>query len=114
MVFDSSSDRLIMMYVTCDSVKQAEDIAAHLMGKKLCGCVNIYPEMQPMFFWPPKSGKIDKSKEVVLIVKSVESKLKSIEEEIKKVHTYDIPCIITIPTIAVNDEYYNWLIGEME
>ncbi|MBI5358780.1 NUDIX domain-containing protein [Candidatus Amesbacteria bacterium] len=31
----------------------------HLMEKRLCACVNIFPNMLPMFWWPPKENKID-------------------------------------------------------
>jgi len=65
---------MLVCYITCESVEQAKKIGKHLMNKKLCACVNIFPEMQPMFFWPPKSGIIDESKEVVLIAKTVECK----------------------------------------
>lgn len=114
MKFNQEKDSMILVYVTCDSVKQAEEIAEKIMNKKLCACVNIFPEMQPMFFWPPKTGKIDKSKEVVLILKSVLSKYDELEKAIAEAHTYDIPCIFAIPVIAVADSYYNWLVGEME
>jgi len=105
---------MILVYVTCDSVEQAEDIGEKIMRKRLCACVNIFKEMQPMFFWPPKSGNIDKSKEAVLILKSVKSKYRAIEKEISHLHTYDVPCIFAIPVISVADKYFDWLKGEME
>ncbi len=105
---------MILVYITCDTVKQAKEIATHLMGKKLCACVNIFPEMQPMFFWPPKSGKIDESKEVVLIAKTIESKYDLLEKEVIKIHSYDVACIFSIPVTHVAKSYYKWLVGEME
>lgn len=114
MKFSQNDDHMILVYVTCDSVKQAEEIGEGVMKKKLCACVNIFENMQPMFFWPPKSGKIDKSKEVVLILKSVKSKYDQIESEVKNLHTYDVPCIFALPVVAVVDPYWEWLNGEME
>ena len=105
---------MILIYVTCESIKQAKQIAKHLMKKRLCACVNIFPNMTPMFFWPPKSGKIDKSKEVVMIIKSLESKYKTIEKEIIKIHTYDTPYIIAMPVKFVTKKYFNWLKGEIK
>lgn len=105
---------MLLVYITCDSVEQAKNIAKHLMDKKLCACVNIFPEMQPMFFWPPKSSVIDESKEVVLIAKTIEDHYAELETEVAKVHTYDTPCIFAIPVVHVNKKYYDWLVGEME
>lgn len=105
---------MILCYITCDSVQQAKEIGKHLMGKRLCACVNIFPEMEPMFFWPPKSGKIDESKEVVLIAKTLESKYALLEKEVAKIHTYDVPCIFSLPVTHVSKKYYDWIVGELE
>lgn len=98
---------MLVVYITCDSVKQAKDIGRQLMKKKLCACVNIFSEMEPMFFWPPKSGIIDESKEVVLLAKTIESKYKLLEDEVSKIHTYDVPCIFAIPVHYVAKPYYD-------
>lgn len=105
---------VLLVYITCESVKQAKQIGKHLMDKRLCACVNIFPEMMPMFFWPPKSGTIDESKEVVLITKTIESKYQELEDEVHKVHSYDTPCVIAIPTQHMSKKYYDWLIEELE
>lgn len=116
-------DDLILIYTTWESVKQARDAGKKLLEKRVCACVNIYPEMHPMFFWPPKTnkqslasyaGKIDESKEVVMIVKTLKSKYKELEKEIYKIHTYDVPCIIAIPTYKVNKDYLDWIKGEIK
>lgn len=105
---------LLLVYITCDSLDEARKIGRHLMGKRVCACVNIYPDMQPMFFWPPKSGVIDESKEVTLIAKTIESKYEALEREVIQIHSYDTPCIIAIPTTHVTKKYYDWLKGELE
>lgn len=105
---------MLLVYMTCDSVEQAKDIGKKLMEKKLCACINIFPDIKPMFFWPPKSGKIDESDEVAMIVKTTESKYKELEEEIYKTHPHDTPCIIAIPTEHVGKKYYDWLVSELE
>ncbi|HEX7017692.1 MAG TPA: divalent-cation tolerance protein CutA [Patescibacteria group bacterium] len=105
---------MLLVYITCNDVQQAKSIGKHLMDKKLCACVNIFPEMQPMFFWPPKSGTIDESKEVVLIAKTIESKYEALENEVHQVHSYEVPCVFAIPVKHVASKYYDWLVGEME
>ena len=105
---------MILVYITCDSVEQAKNIAKILMNKKLCACANIFPDMQPLFFWPPKSGKIDESKEVVLIAKTIESKYQALEDEVHKIHTYEVPCVFAIPVKQVAKKYYDWLVGEVD
>jgi periplasmic divalent cation tolerance protein len=105
---------LLMCYITCESVEQAKEIATHLLKNKLAGCCNIYPDMLPMFLWPPKSGMIDESKEVTLIAKTVERKYEALEAAVTKIHSFDTPCIIAIPVKHVSKKYYEWIVGEME
>lgn len=107
-------DELLLVYTTWESEEQARNAGKHLLNKRVCACVNIYPEMHPMFFWPPKENKIDGSKEVVMIVKTLKNKYDELEKEIYKIHTYEVPCIIAIPTYKVNKDYFDWIKGEME
>ncbi len=105
---------LILVYTTWGSTDQAKKAARELLNKRVCACVNIYPQMEPMFWWPPKENKIDESKEVVMIIKTLEEKYEELEKEIYRIHTYDTPCIIAIPTYKVNKDYYEWIKGEIE
>ena len=105
---------LLMVYITCTSLEQARQIGLHLLEKRLAACINIFPEMQPMYFWPPKTGHIDEGKEIVLIAKTNESKYGLLEKEIYKIHTEEIPCIIALPVKHVGKKYYEWLIGELK
>jgi len=104
---------LILIYTTWESVKEARKAGNHLLKKRLCGCVNIFPEVYPMFWWPPKKGKIDESKEVVMIIKTIKSKYEEVEKEIYKIHTFDTPCIIALPVYKVNKDYYMWIKDEI-
>jgi len=104
---------MILVYVTCESVKQAKQIGKAILKKRLATCVNIFPEMQPIFWWPPKENKLDESKEVVLIIKTIEKKFKEIEKEILQLHTYETPCIFSIKVNKVHKPFLDWIEGEI-
>jgi len=107
-------DELILVYTTWESEEQARKAGQHLLEKRLCGCVNIFPEMIPLLWWPPKENKLDGTKEVLMIIKTLKRKYEALEKEIYKIHTYDVPCIIAIPTYKVNKDYFDWIKGEIE
>lgn len=107
-------DDLILIYTTWESTRQAKAAAKHLLKKRLCGCVNIFPEVNPIFWWPPKTNKLDESKEAVMFIKSLKNKYSEIEKEIYKIHTFETPCIIALPIYKVNKDYYNWIKGEIK
>jgi periplasmic divalent cation tolerance protein len=105
---------LLMVYITAEDVAEAKEVGRHLLEKRLAACINIFPNMEPMFWWPPKAGKIDESKEVVLIAKTVEAKYRELEAEVHKIHSFDTPCVIAIPVKHVAKKYYDWLVSELE
>lgn len=104
---------ILLCYITCESIDQAQRIGKHLLAKHLCACINIIPSMQSAYFWPPKSEKIEEANEVILIAKTIESKYQALEDEVHRIHTYNTPCVIAIPATHVSKKYYDWLLGEL-
>jgi periplasmic divalent cation tolerance protein len=97
----------ILIYITNPTKKEANKIAVSLLNKKLIACGNIFPT-ESIYHW---KGKVINKKEFVLIVKAKESYFKKIKEEVEKIHSYEIPCIIKIQA-AGNKKYYKWLIEQ--
>lgn len=104
---------MIVIYITCDSVDQAKKIGKHLLEKRLGTCINVFPKMEPMYWWPPHENKLEEGPEVVLLVKTLDKKFDEIEKEVKKVHTYETVCVFAIPIAHVSKEYYEWIKGEI-
>ncbi len=100
---------MILVYIVCSNENEAKNIAEKLLKKRLCACVNILDKMKSMYFWPAKSGKIEKSTETILLVKTIKEKYFQINKEILKIHSYDIPCIFSIKIDEVDSKYYRWL-----
>ena len=94
----------IFIYVTTKDEQEANRIAEVLLEKKLIACANFFP-MKSMYHW---DGKIEKGKEFVLILKTKEEKFKEVKEEVKKIHSYDVPCIIKIK-VEVDEKYGEWM-----
>ncbi|MFH1510712.1 MAG: divalent-cation tolerance protein CutA [Candidatus Woesearchaeota archaeon] len=95
---------MIMVYVTCKDKKQAHLIARKLLDKRLIACANIFP-IDSIYRW---KGKLVSENEVALLAKSTRQKYKAIQSEVKKLHSYEIPCIEMISTKAIN-EYEKWV-----
>ena len=104
---------MILIYVTCASVEEAKRIGRALLTQRLCACVNIIDKANPLFLWPPKSGKIDESQETILLVKTLEKKYHDVEREIIALHSYETPCIIALPVLHVAKKYLRWLKDEI-
>lgn len=105
---------IILVYIPCKSTEQAKSIGTHLLKERLCACINIFPEMNSLYFWPPASNTLEEGNESVLLVKTTKELFKALEEEVTKIHTYTCPCIMAIPTEEINKPYYDWLKGELK
>lgn len=94
----------IIVYVTNKNLKQAKKIAGHLLEKKLIACANFFP-IKSSYWW---KGNIENDKEIVSLLKTKKKNWKKIKTEVKKIHPYEIPCIIKLD-VKVNKEYKNWI-----
>lgn len=97
---------LTIVYIPCKNKKEAEKIAVALLKKHLIACANMY-ESTSMYFW---KEKFQKTGEVVLLAKTVEHTFEEIEKEVKKLHSYECPCILKWNAEA-NKEYVKWVEG---
>ncbi len=104
---------MIIVIISCKNKKEATQIARQLLVKKLVGCAKITHEVDSLYLWPPKSGKIEETGEVMLICKTLESKWQSIEKEVLAIHSYENPEIYAIPTSHVSQKYFSWLTSEL-
>lgn len=101
----------IVVFVTCSSPEEAEKIGNSLVGKRLVACVNIIPRIKSIFHW---KGKIAKEKEVLLIGKSRMELFDSIQNEVKELHSYEVPEIVALPVEAGSEDYLEWVKEETQ
>jgi len=96
----------IVILITTKDKKEANKIAQGLLQDKLIACANIIGGIQSLFWW---QGKIDSSKEILLVLKSKKSLFKKIFAKVKSLHSYQNPEIIAMPIVDGSKEYLNWI-----
>lgn len=99
-----------ILFLTCANNKEADKIAKALLKKHLIVCAKKTP-VSSSFLW---QGKIDSEKEVLLIMESIESKFKQIEKQIKKLHSYDTPVLISLPISQASSGIAKWMKKELK
>ena len=95
---------MISIYVTCGTESEAQDIGRDLVKKKLVACANYFP-IKSIFEW---KGTIEAGDEFVLLLKTVDEKYDRVVLEVKKMHSYEIPCIIKY-NVDADLDYENWV-----
>ncbi len=93
-----------VIYVTCASQQDAERIVRHCLEKRLIGCANIMPSTSLY----TDNGTINQKEEVVVIAKTMKEHALVVIDEIKRIHQYDLPCIMEFDAQATQ-EYRAWM-----
>ncbi len=96
----------VVVLVTCPNRVPAKRLAAALVSKRLAACVNIVPGLESLFRW---DSKMDRAKEVLLIIKTTAKRLPALQRAVLALHPYDVPEIIALPIIAGHPPYLRWL-----
>ena|SRR3989344_7280287 len=101
---------MVLVFVTCRNKKEAEKIGLALLKKRLAACFVVVPEVFSAYRW---RGKVEKTQEAVLLVKTLPKKFPALEREVKRLHSYSIPFIAAISPRRVNQDYLTWLKKEV-
>ncbi len=98
-----------IFYITAPSMEVSEKIAKHLVEKKLAACVNIIPKLKSFFYW---EGEVQSEEEVLVLGKTKTSLIPELEEGVKEVHPFDVPCIISWEIDAGHKPFMEWIAEE--
>ncbi|MEM5797195.1 MAG: divalent-cation tolerance protein CutA [Candidatus Aenigmatarchaeota archaeon] len=100
-----------ILFATCPNFKSAKKISKNLLNKKIVACVNILPIIKSEYWW---KGKIESHSEVLMIMKTKTNLYKQVEKEVKKMHSYTIPEIISFKIDKGNKDYLDWISSVMK
>jgi len=100
------SDISIVM-VTVGNGEEALSIARTLVEEQLVACVNVVPRIRSIYRW---KGEICDDEEQLLIMKTQSDLFPALQNRIRKLHSYEVPEIISFPIAEGLPEYLNWVI----
>jgi periplasmic divalent cation tolerance protein len=101
------ADSYRLVLVSCANSTQAKLIARTVVEKRLAACVNVLRRSIDSYYrW---KGTVEKASEVLLFIKTTEKKLASLEREVKRLHSYEVPEFIALPIVAGSRAYLDWL-----
>jgi periplasmic divalent cation tolerance protein len=98
-----------MVYMTAGSMEAARTIGQTLVAERLAACVNIIAPMTAIYMW---EGALQEEGEVVLIAKTVAWRVPQLVETVQRMHSYAVPCIVTLPVTGGHQPFLDWVAGE--
>lgn len=94
------------VYITVPNDQVASSIGRHLLERRLAACINCLPQMNSMYWW---EGNIETGSEIVMIAKTVASKVDELIAEIENIHPYNTPCAVVVNIESGSKDYVDWL-----
>lgn len=101
----------ITLYITASSELEARSIGHSLLKDRLVACVNILPSIQSLYWW---NEEIQDDTETAFFAKTTEDKVERVIDRIKELHSYDVPCIVSLPIETGNPDFLKWVVEETQ
>lgn len=92
-------------YVTTKTKDEAKGIAKALLQKKYIAGANIFP-LESLYWW---KDEICEEEEFALVMQSTEDNFAKIEEVVKTLHCYEIPCIVSFAVTHSSGDFLSWI-----
>jgi periplasmic divalent cation tolerance protein len=100
------TDKRIVL-VACSSTKEAKRIARSLVEKRLAACGNIFAgPVDSIYRW---KGKVEQAREALLILKTTRKRFAQLQAAVRRLHSYEVPEIISLPITEGFADYLKWL-----
>jgi periplasmic divalent cation tolerance protein len=94
-----------LVYATTNDEKEAERIGKALLKEGLAACVNTCP-IKSLYKW---KGKVCKENETAMLIKTKAGLVDKVIERVKALHSYEVPCIVSLPIEKGYAKFLKWI-----
>jgi periplasmic divalent cation tolerance protein len=101
-----SANKYKLVLVTAPDLKTARKLGRAALKARLIACANLAPNLESHYWW---RGKMERSAEVLLLLKTTAACVDRLEDLIVTLHPYDLPEFIVLDLSAGNEKYLRWL-----
>ena len=96
-----------LVLVSCASLAEARKLSRAIVEKHLAACVNIHSApVESTYRW---KGKIETAREHLLLIKTTTRRLKALEREVLRLHSYETPEFLVLPITSGSPTYLRWV-----
>ena len=99
----------VIAFSTTPDEETAAKIAETLVEERLAACVQVLPGAASYYRW---EGKLEKSGENLLIIKTSRDRLDELMSRIESLHPYEVPEIVAVEVAGGAKKYLDWIAQE--
>lgn len=104
-----NDDLPVLIYTTFAKIEDAKRVGDALVAARLAACVNIFPGMISIYEW---QGAREEASEVAMIIKTRRSLAGAALAEAKRLHPYEVPALLVLPTEGGSEAYCAWIAAQ--
>lgn len=104
------TDKIVVLS-TCASSEEADRIARGLVEGRLAACVQLVEGARSIYHW---QGKIEESKETLLLIKTRRDLLPALREAVSRIHSYETPEMVALTIVDGSQAYLDWMDRELQ
>lgn len=97
------------LYVTASNADEAKEIGEALVQERLVACANILGPIASIYWW---QGRVQRESEAVLVAKTRAELVEHVIARVKALHSYTVPCIVSLPIEQGNPDFLGWIAAE--
>ncbi len=101
----------VVCFVTASSDREARTIGDAVVRERLAACANVVGPIASTYRW---RGKVERSKEVLLLLKTRDDLVPALTARVRSLHSYEVPEVIALPITGGNDAYLRWIDDSVE
>ncbi len=99
-------EEFILIQTTTETREDAVRISRELVEKRLAACVQIIGPITSIYRW---QGRVEEAEEFLCQIKTRNELFSQIKENLRKIHPYQVPEIVSIPITKGAESYCDWL-----
>lgn len=95
-----------IVLTTVADTDEAGRLGRTLVEEHLAACVTVIPAVHSIYRW---QGEIESTSETLLLLKTTQDKLTTLEARLLELHSYKTPEFLVVPVEAGSQAYLEWL-----
>lgn len=96
----------LIVHCSCPDLASADAIASALVEERLAACVSTLPGVHSTYRW---QGRIERSEEILLLIKTSPERLDAITARIQALHPYELPEVLAVEAAGGLAPYLRWV-----
>ena len=96
----------VVVLSTAPNLKSARQLARLALADRLIACANLIPGIESHYWW---EGKLETSREVLLVLKTLRRTLPRLEKLWREEHPYDTPELVVLDMNSGGAAYLDWI-----